>query len=418
MRRAVPAASWKSPTFHIRPYANGAACRRFRGSLDPYVKLLTLRCVNSASIWIIGFTCPFISDLEAKVADSAASKYRAFLSYSHHDMAWAKWLHERLEGFRIDKDLVGRETVLGPVPKMLRPIFRDREDFSGGHALTEATITAIDESAALIVLCSPISAGRPAVDAEVRLFRSRHPDRPVIPVIIDGTSPDNFPPALRFELAADGTVTDHPITILGPDLREAADGKNLGLAKTVAGLTGLGPDDVYRRAERERRRQGQRRAAVAAVIAVLSITGGAFFWQSHQQRLQLAEVGALVEKYSITSPAQAAVPGGKDSLTRAITAIAEGAATDPRYAKALELLKARKPGEAEPLLKAGCPGQGEARRQGCQGCSGGLSEPSLNRRGVRPQPSARILCRSGTARSLRHVGHVSERLVPGGRRSA
>jgi hypothetical protein len=38
-------------------------------------------------------------------------------------------------------------------------------------------------------------------------------------------------------------------------LREAADGKNLGLAKIVAGLTGLSPDDVYRRAERARRRR-------------------------------------------------------------------------------------------------------------------------------------------------------------------
>ena len=87
------------------------------------------------------------------------------------------------------------------MPKTLRPIFRDREDFSGGHTLTEATVAALDASAALIVLCSTVSAGRPAVNEEVRLFRARHPDRPVIPVIIEGTYPDNFPPALRYELA-------------------------------------------------------------------------------------------------------------------------------------------------------------------------------------------------------------------------
>ena len=28
--------------------------------------------------------------------------------------------------------LSGRDTALGPVPKSLRPIFRDREDFSAG----------------------------------------------------------------------------------------------------------------------------------------------------------------------------------------------------------------------------------------------------------------------------------------------
>lgn len=44
------------------------------------------------------------------MAETVPFKYRAFLSYSHKDTAWAKWLHARLEGFRIDKDLIGRET--------------------------------------------------------------------------------------------------------------------------------------------------------------------------------------------------------------------------------------------------------------------------------------------------------------------
>ena len=286
------------------------------------------------------------------MAELVPFKYRAFLSYSHRDTAWAKWLHARLEGFRIDKDLIGRQTPVGPVPKTLRPIFRDRDDFSGGHTLTEATVTALDAAAALIVLCSTESASRPAVNEEVRLFRSRHPDRPVIPVIIGGSWPENFPPALRCELAADGTITEPSITILGPDLRESADGKNLGLAKIVAGLTGLAPDDVYRRAERERRKQARLRATLAAVIVALTVVGGGLYWQSYQQKRTLADISALVDKYSLVTPAQAAVPGAKQSLTEAITAIAEGAATDPRYAQALALLKAGKPEEAEPLLKA------------------------------------------------------------------
>jgi TIR domain len=119
-------------------------------------------------------------------------KYRAFLSYAHADVRWGKWLHSQLEGFRIDRDLVGRETPRGAVPKTLRPIFRDREDFSGGDSLTDATVSAIDQSAAFIVLCSTASATRPAVNEEVRLFRWRHPDRPVIPVIIDGFFPATF----------------------------------------------------------------------------------------------------------------------------------------------------------------------------------------------------------------------------------
>jgi tetratricopeptide (TPR) repeat protein len=217
------------------------------------------------------------------VAEIAPLKYRAFLSYSHRDARWAKWLHSALEGYRLDKDLVGRNTSLGPVPKTLRPIFRDCEDFSSGRSLTDATVAALDASAALIVLCSTAAATRPAVNEEVRLFRSRHPERPVILVIIEGAWPRNFPPALHHELAADGTVTDQPITILGPDLRESGDGRNLGLAKVVAGLTGLAvDDDLFRRAERARRRKNRFWTALAGVFLLLAIlaSGSAVYaWQ-------------------------------------------------------------------------------------------------------------------------------------------
>ena len=42
------------------------------------------------------------------MAEPLAFKYRAFISYSHADTPWAKWLHRALENFRIDKDLAGR----------------------------------------------------------------------------------------------------------------------------------------------------------------------------------------------------------------------------------------------------------------------------------------------------------------------
>jgi eukaryotic-like serine/threonine-protein kinase len=101
------------------------------------------------------------------VADITQFKYRAFLSYSHADKAWGKWLHAALEGYRIDKDLVGRETPVGPVPKMLRPIFRDREDFSAGHSLTAQTLAALEASQFLIVICSPNAAQSAYVNEEL-----------------------------------------------------------------------------------------------------------------------------------------------------------------------------------------------------------------------------------------------------------
>jgi hypothetical protein len=283
------------------------------------------------------------------VADVAPIRYRAFLSYSHRDTAWARWLHKALESHRFDKDLVGRDTPMGPVPKALRPIFRDREDFSGGHTLTDATVAALDASAALIVICSTVAATRPAVNEEVRLFRSRHPDRPVIPVIIDGAAPDNFPPALRFELNADGSVSDRPLTVLGPDLREEADGKSLGLAKVIAGLAGLGTDEVFRRAERARRRRNRFWGALAGVVLLLAVAAGgsaAYAWQqlkTNEAFLEAAlkratdivdEAVAQAEKYSVPRTA-----------TLALLARAEGLFDDmAQYGRPTPQLRYRKAG--------------------------------------------------------------------------
>ena len=140
------------------------------------------------------------------MAEAIQFKYRAFLSYSHRDKAWGKWLHAALEGYRIDKDLVGRETPAGPVPKTLRPIFRDREDFSAGHSLTEQTLAALEASQFLIVLCSPNAAQSKYVNEEVRRFKAMGRAERVIPVIVDGEPGDParecFPRAHRPEAMA------------------------------------------------------------------------------------------------------------------------------------------------------------------------------------------------------------------------
>ena len=40
----------------------------------------------------------------------------------------------------------GRETATGTIPPSLRPIFRDRDDFTAGHTLTEQTLAALRDS--------------------------------------------------------------------------------------------------------------------------------------------------------------------------------------------------------------------------------------------------------------------------------
>ena len=219
-------------------------------------------------------------------------KYRAFLSYSHRDSAAAKRLHSRLEGFRIDKDLVGRATEMGPIPKQLRPIFRDRHDFNAGGTLGEQTIAAIDSAGAMILLASPASASSRPVNDEVRLFCERHPERPLIPLILDG-EPGNaerecFPPALREQ----GDV-------LAADSRESGDGQQLALAKVVARLLGLPPDEVFRRAERDRRRRARIRNAIIGMLAVLSVAAaGSALYAWHELKTNEAFLDATLKTAS------------------------------------------------------------------------------------------------------------------------
>jgi hypothetical protein len=65
---------------------------------------------------------------------------------------------------------------MGPVPKQLRPIFRDRHDFDAGGTLGEQTIAAIDAAGAMILLASPASASSRPVNDEVPVLRA--PSRP------------------------------------------------------------------------------------------------------------------------------------------------------------------------------------------------------------------------------------------------
>src|SRR4029079_6272169 len=111
-----------------------------------------------------------------------AIQYRAFISYSHVDAAWAEWLHRWLESFRGDNDLIGRDAA-GTIHKTLRPIYRDPGELTFGSA-SEVTLAALDAARALIVICSPASAQSSYVAEQVRLFKSRHPGRPVIPLIV------------------------------------------------------------------------------------------------------------------------------------------------------------------------------------------------------------------------------------------
>ena len=220
------------------------------------------------------------------MADPAPFKYRAFLSYSHRDKAWGEWLHRALETYRIGKDLVGRATPAGPVPRTLRPIFRDREDFSAGPSLAAATIAALEASQFLIVVCSPNAAKSEYVNEEIRRFKEFGRSQFIIPVIVGGDPGEGddqcFPPALRFKVGADGALTSEREEPIAADARDSGDGKALAAGKVIAGLLGIGLDEIIRRAERERRRRTRFWSALAGVflgLAIIAAGSAVYAWQ-------------------------------------------------------------------------------------------------------------------------------------------
>ncbi len=98
-------------------------------------------------------------------------RYKAFISYSHQDEQWGRWLQRALESYRVPRRLVGAEGRFGPVPARIAPVFRDREDLSSAADLTASVKEELAASETLIVICSPAAAASRWVNEEVRRFQ-------------------------------------------------------------------------------------------------------------------------------------------------------------------------------------------------------------------------------------------------------
>ena len=222
----------------------------------------------------------------AETGSGAAGGYVAFISYSHKDAKIGRWLHRKLEGYRLPKRLAGTQGEDGEVPARLTPIFRDRDELPAAGDLSERVRAALAVSRNLIVVCSPNSAASPWVAKEIATFRELHPGRPVYTAIVDGEPGECFPPALR-----EGGVEP-----LAADLRKEGDGKRLGLLKLVAGIGGVGLDALVQRdaAMRIRRVTYVTAAALTAMLAMAVMMTIALDARAEAQRQRAAAEG-LVE---------------------------------------------------------------------------------------------------------------------------
>ncbi len=205
----------------------------------------------------------------------AAFRYSAFISYSHRDERWARWLQAALESYRVPSQLAHAQQGVGA--RRLSPVFRDRTDLPSATDLGVHIRVALQESASLVVICSPGATASRWVNEEIRYFRSLGRDDRIFCLIVDGEpnasdlpgreAQECFPTALRFLDGPDGPSTGPRVEPVAADARPGADGKSNARLKILAGLLGVGFDVLK---QRDLRRRNQRLMLVTALALVLT----------------------------------------------------------------------------------------------------------------------------------------------------
>jgi tetratricopeptide (TPR) repeat protein len=209
-------------------------------------------------------------------AEASAYKYKAFISYSHRDEKWARWLHRALETYRVPRHLVGQQTSMGVIPVRPSPVFRDRDELPSATDLGAKLREALEGSACQIVICSPASAASHWVNEEILSFKRLGRAERIFALIVGGEpyasgmpgreSEECFPPALRYQLDLDGKLSDVPAEPIAADARPGKDGKSNAQIKLLAGMLGVGFDAL-------RQRELQRRQRRLVMLTSAALTG-------------------------------------------------------------------------------------------------------------------------------------------------
>jgi hypothetical protein len=152
-------------------------------------------------------------------------QYRAFISYSHVDRRWARWLHRALESYRPPRSL--QRPLEASSSRPLAPIFCDRDELPSSANLSEAVNEALQSSERLIVICSPSAAASRWVNEEIRVFRRLGRTERILCLIVGGEpraggDVECFPEALT-DSAEDVGPTREPVAA---DARPGGDGRS------------------------------------------------------------------------------------------------------------------------------------------------------------------------------------------------
>lgn len=205
-------------------------------------------------------------------------QYDAFISYRHvePDRAWAKWLHARLETYRVPRVV---RKKLG-VSSRLKRVFRDEEELPVSADLNREVEAALRASRFLIVICSPRTPESRWVNREVERFRELGRHDQILALLIEGEPTVAFPPALReirrtlADSVGSTQQTIEDVEPLAADVRASRTDetprtlKRMAFLRVMACLLGIKFDDLRRR---EQERQNRRIVAGAVVLGFVAI---------------------------------------------------------------------------------------------------------------------------------------------------
>jgi tetratricopeptide (TPR) repeat protein len=236
---------------------------------------------------------------------SSTYKYRAFITYAHKDEEKARWLRKKLEDFKVPKHLIGQNSDFGPIPSRLYPIFRDRDELAGAAQLGPLIEQALDDSSHLIILCSPHAVQSRWVNEEIRMFKAMGKEDRVLCLVLSGepmvedsegdSQKECIPLAARRQVDSNGEISEQKHEPAAADLRDSADGEKNSLLKLVAGLIGVGLDELKQRDLLARQKRLVRITAVSAFLAISAISL-AVYAMFQQQQAKISRANAEIER--------------------------------------------------------------------------------------------------------------------------
>lgn len=173
-------------------------------------------------------------------------RYRAFISYSHRDIDFARRLQDWLEKLNIP-------TADGGLEKF-SPVYRDETELAAGP-LPERLKAALSQSDALIVISSPAAAASKWVNEEIQTFRTLRPDARACAILAPGFPSEEHPSASCFP----ARLRDHDAHLFAPSVSQfGEEGAFLRLVAGVLGIELRELSDRHAEAELKERRRLQR----------------------------------------------------------------------------------------------------------------------------------------------------------------